>query len=139
MLGTTDFESIAEDKAFGALYGNVVGFSFSAMLFSTCTGDAIGAPLEFTSALRFTKDRLVCGFTDSVWEDNRFNRFKLKVLLTTLLQNRHFQLSFKSLLPTIYQPGQWTDDTSMALCLADSLIVCRRFDPFDLKVRFLNW
>ena len=29
------------------------------------------------------------------------------------------------------QPGQWTDDTSMALCLAESLIEKRSFDPKD--------
>ena len=26
-------------------------------------------------------------------------------------------------------PGQWTDDTSMALCLTESLIECNSFDP----------
>ena len=33
--------------------------------------------------------------------------------------------------PFDLKPGQWTDDTSMALCLAESLIECRRFDPVD--------
>ena len=28
-------------------------------------------------------------------------------------------------------PGQWTDDTSMALCLAESLIECKGFDAAD--------
>jgi ADP-ribosyl-[dinitrogen reductase] hydrolase len=37
------------------------------------------------------------------------------------------------------QPGQWTDDTSMALCLADSLIRCRDFDPADQMQRYLRW
>lgn len=36
-------------------------------------------------------------------------------------------------------PGQWTDDTSMALALADSLITCRGFDPHDLMTRFVRW
>ena len=27
--------------------------------------------------------------------------------------------------------GQWTDDTSMALCLATSLIELKKFDPAD--------
>ena len=36
-------------------------------------------------------------------------------------------------------PGEWTDDTSMALCLADSLIACREFDPDDLLTRFVAW
>lgn len=36
-------------------------------------------------------------------------------------------------------PGQWTDDTSMALCLAESLIHCRGFDARDQMARYLNW
>lgn len=36
-------------------------------------------------------------------------------------------------------PGQWTDDTSMALCLAESLIVCEGFDPRDQMERFVLW
>ncbi|CAF1001054.1 unnamed protein product [Rotaria magnacalcarata] len=35
--------------------------------------------------------------------------------------------------------GQWTDDTSMALCLASSLIMKRRFDPYDQMVRYKWW
>lgn len=35
--------------------------------------------------------------------------------------------------------GQWTDDTSMALCLAESLIECRGFDPADQMQRYLRW
>ncbi len=33
--------------------------------------------------------------------------------------------------PYRLQPGQWTDDTSMALCLAESLVECRGSDPAD--------
>jgi ADP-ribosyl-[dinitrogen reductase] hydrolase len=36
-------------------------------------------------------------------------------------------------------PGQWTDDTSMALCLAASLIDKRGFDPLDQLERYLRW
>jgi ADP-ribosyl-[dinitrogen reductase] hydrolase len=36
-------------------------------------------------------------------------------------------------------PGQWTDDTSMALCLADSLLECRGFDARDQMQRYLRW
>ena len=36
-------------------------------------------------------------------------------------------------------PGQWTDDTSMALCLAASLIECREFDPSDQMERYVRW
>nr|MDJ0848889.1 ADP-ribosylglycohydrolase family protein [Myxococcota bacterium] len=35
--------------------------------------------------------------------------------------------------------GEWTDDTSMALCLATSLIERRGFDPRDQMNRFCNW
>jgi ADP-ribosylglycohydrolase len=37
------------------------------------------------------------------------------------------------------EPGQWTDDTSMALCLAASLIECRGFDARDQMERYLRW
>ncbi|WP_379163561.1 ADP-ribosylglycohydrolase family protein [Paenibacillus sp. sgz5001063] len=37
------------------------------------------------------------------------------------------------------QPGQWTDDTSMALCLADSLLASRGFDPADQLRRYVRW
>ncbi len=35
--------------------------------------------------------------------------------------------------------GQWTDDTAMALALADSLAVAPGLDPADLMRRFLDW
>jgi ADP-ribosyl-[dinitrogen reductase] hydrolase len=35
--------------------------------------------------------------------------------------------------------GQWTDDTSLALCLASSLIECDEFNPIDQMERFLKW
>ena len=37
------------------------------------------------------------------------------------------------------EPGQWTDDTSMALCLAESLVECRRFDAQDQLARYVRW
>ncbi len=37
------------------------------------------------------------------------------------------------------KPGEWTDDTSMALCLAESLIECRGFDPVDQLRRYVRW
>jgi ADP-ribosylglycohydrolase len=41
--------------------------------------------------------------------------------------------------PFTLAPGQWTDDTSMALCLAESLIECNGFDPVDQLTRYLRW
>jgi len=41
--------------------------------------------------------------------------------------------------PFRLQPGQWTDDTSLALCLAESLIECRDFDSVDQLTRYCRW
>ena len=41
--------------------------------------------------------------------------------------------------PFDLEPGQWTDDTSMALCLAVSLIECGGFDPEDQMGRYVRW
>ena len=49
--------------------------------------------------------------------------------LTDLVGGGPFQL----------EPGQWTDDTSMALCLAESLIEKKGFDPVDQLKRYVRW
>ncbi|KAH3762866.1 ADP-ribosylglycohydrolase family protein [Pelomyxa schiedti] len=73
-------------------------------------GDALGAPLEF-SRVRYNVIELR-GFEDRhIWQGTRFG----------------------------LSPGQWTDDASMGLCLADSLLCCRGFNPQDLRLRFQNW
>jgi ADP-ribosyl-[dinitrogen reductase] hydrolase len=36
-------------------------------------------------------------------------------------------------------PGQWTDDTSMALCLAHSLLEKNGHDPLDQMQRYMRW
>jgi ADP-ribosyl-[dinitrogen reductase] hydrolase len=41
--------------------------------------------------------------------------------------------------PFRLNPGQWTDDTSMALCLAKSLVERKEFDPADQMARYLRW
>lgn len=41
--------------------------------------------------------------------------------------------------PFHLQPGQWTDDTSMALCLAESLIESGGFDANDQMKRYVAW
>jgi ADP-ribosylglycohydrolase len=35
--------------------------------------------------------------------------------------------------------GEWTDDTSMALCLAESLVLCKGSDAHDQMQRYLRW
>lgn len=41
--------------------------------------------------------------------------------------------------PFRLEPGQWTDDTSMALCLAESLVETGGFDPVDQLRRYVRW
>lgn len=41
--------------------------------------------------------------------------------------------------PFHLEPGQWTDDTSMALCLATSLVERQEFDAADQMNRYLRW
>ena len=41
--------------------------------------------------------------------------------------------------PFLLKPGQWTDDTSMALCIADSLLAQGRYDSFDVMDRYQRW
>ena len=48
-------------------------------------------------------------------------------------------LKLQAMLLTIHNCLQWTDDTSMALCLAESLIECRGFNPVDQLKRYCEW
>lgn len=41
--------------------------------------------------------------------------------------------------PFELEAGQWTDDTSMALCMAASLLHCNGFDAVDQMNRYVNW
>jgi len=41
--------------------------------------------------------------------------------------------------PFDLKPGEWTDDTSMALCLAESLVTKRAFDPIHQLETYVRW
>ncbi len=41
--------------------------------------------------------------------------------------------------PFRLKPGEWTDDTSMALCLAESLVVKKDFDPVHQLETYCRW
>lgn len=41
--------------------------------------------------------------------------------------------------PFKLKAGQYTDDTSMALCLAQSIIQCNGFDPVDQMSKYVQW
>eukprot|EP00470_Lotharella_oceanica_P002307 CAMPEP_0170176678 /NCGR_PEP_ID=MMETSP0040_2-20121228/9504_1 /TAXON_ID=641309 /ORGANISM="Lotharella oceanica, Strain CCMP622" /LENGTH=470 /DNA_ID=CAMNT_0010419087 /DNA_START=65 /DNA_END=1478 /DNA_ORIENTATION=+ len=85
-----------------------------ACLLGNAIGDALGAPLEF-SAVRYGSTELKEMGQKNVWYNEDYNAFSLK-------------------------SGQWTDDASMGLCIADSLLAHpKEFNPYDLRLRFLNW
>eukprot|EP01129_Flabellula_baltica_P005743 TRINITY_DN2098_c0_g1_i1.p1 TRINITY_DN2098_c0_g1~~TRINITY_DN2098_c0_g1_i1.p1 ORF type:complete len:422 (+),score=85.79 TRINITY_DN2098_c0_g1_i1:162-1427(+) len=76
-------------------------------------GDALGSPLEF-SPVQYGTDELKGLDHDEIWDTFPYNNFRLK-------------------------PGQWTDDSAMALCVADQLLCDGEFDPRALRLRFLLW
>jgi ADP-ribosylglycohydrolase len=81
-------------------------------------GDAVGHPMEFvpvTDLKRKTTPYLEFdNATGLLKYHDEFNRFKLK-------------------------SGQWTDDTSMSLCVADSLLVYPDYNGGDCRARFHSW
>jgi len=75
-------------------------------------GDALGHPFEFIPATDFPGSSRFDLATKEF--HGEFNKFRL-------------------------QRGQWTDDTAMALCMADSLILRECFDGADMRIRFWCW
>lgn len=66
---------------------------------------------------------------DAVGTTLEFTRRDRMPVLTDLIGGGPFSLA----------PGQWTDDTAMALALADSLIASPELDEIDLMQRFVRW
>lgn len=104
----------AEDRGCDSAVGCLLGLTL---------GDAVGAPLEFCavdpSPLEgFEDDRRPCVAAKlregQLHYKNVRNKFELKL-------------------------GQWTDDASMALCLADSLLTCGKYDGGDARLRWHMW
>lgn len=84
-------------------------------LVGMAVADATGAPFEFMPA-RNAPSR-VCVMIDPTTLDiagKPFNKFHLKA-------------------------GQWSDDTAMGLCLADSLLENQGYNGSDVRVKFHNW
>jgi ADP-ribosyl-[dinitrogen reductase] hydrolase len=70
---------------------------------------------------------LACG--DALGTTNEFKPPGSFALLTMMSGGGPFNLA----------AGEWTDDTSMALCLGQSLLECRGFDPQDQMERYVRW
>ena len=79
------------------------------MLVGLAVGDALGAPVEF---LPEPSDVYIKSLGDEI---------------------SHFHKNYR------VPEGVWTDDTEMALCLADSLTSNGGYDSYDIMRRFTNW
>ncbi|RST31341.1 hypothetical protein HMF7854_11190 [Sphingomonas ginkgonis] len=66
---------------------------------------------------------------DALGTTLEFSRRDSKPRVTDLVGGGPFRL----------QPGEWTDDTAMALALAQSLVADPRLDETDLMHRFVDW
>lgn len=85
-------------------------------LVGLAVGDWVGAPLEFLQAVNEP--------CSSRWDHSGFCHQSPNTCGKKRGNLKH---------------GQFSDDTSMALCLADSLIQRGRLDGSDLRIRFWNW
>ena len=116
LLAALSTEDLAAIRAAAALQApDRASYALGAVL-GLAVGDCMGATLEFLPA------------TDEPGE------------------SRWDPESFSALNPNTEEKereglvhGQFTDDTSMALCLADSLIACDGLDCSDLRRRFWAW
>ena len=126
------------DRAMGALTGLAVA-------------DSIGHPLEFVAVAPETGKGTAAWSLEAFAADRSANPAVLSPKtawgLSALYRKgkpKHSSLPFA---PGYTQPfnkfgldaGQWTDDTSMALCMADSLLKCGKFDGSDVRLFFWSW
>lgn len=79
------------------------------MLAGLAIGDALGAPVEFLPA---PSDFYIKEMGDKI---------------------EHFHKNYRA------PEGVWTDDTEMALCIADSLLECGGYDSYDIMQKFRAW
>eukprot|EP00756_Hemistasia_phaeocysticola_P024685 Hpha_TRINITY_DN15961_c0_g4::TRINITY_DN15961_c0_g4_i1::g.71051::m.71051 len=104
-------DKLTEDAGCNAAVGALVGL---------VVGDAVGHPLEFVNVdgglppYHSGRPHLRGAGAGGLEYEKPYNKFKLK-------------------------EGQWTDDASMALCLADSLLARRGYHGGDARVRWVMW
>lgn len=79
------------------------------MLVGLAVGDALGAPVEF---LPEPSDVYIKEMGDKI---------------------EHFHENYRA------PKGVWTDDTEMALCIADSLLTNEGYNSYDIMRRFVSW
>lgn len=105
------------DRAAGALVGLAIG-------------DGVGAPLEFLS-VDSTPVPAPGQVPDATGQRKAYLSAELSVDGELAYQGERNMFRLRR--------GQWTDDTSMALCLADSLLVRGRYHGGDCRIRYFDW
>ena len=125
------------DRAMGCLVGLAVG-------------DAVGHPLEFLPVASDSGEGHSAWSLASVLRDERSNTYLRPRSATTaaLLSGERGRADESRVHAPGYRnplnqfgldAGQWTDDASMSLCLADSLLKCGKLDGSDVRITFWSW
>ena len=97
---------------------------------------------EFNEVLDEEEQKAIATFVysavgDALGVHTEFEKYKDKKLK---IENINDLISFYEKKPgKRCELGEFSDDTAMALCLADSLLFNDEFDPIDLRIRFLLW
>eukprot|EP00928_Gymnodinium_smaydae_P037579 TRINITY_DN26062_c0_g2_i1.p1 TRINITY_DN26062_c0_g2~~TRINITY_DN26062_c0_g2_i1.p1 ORF type:complete len:680 (+),score=114.42 TRINITY_DN26062_c0_g2_i1:74-2113(+) len=107
-----------EDPGCNAAVGSLVGMA---------VGDSLGAPLEFSAV---DEHVIRDGFYFSGGGNSRPH-------LAGVREGRLNYVRAKNSFGVCH--GQWTDDTSMGLCLADSLLARGRWHGGDARLRWHMW
>ena len=97
-----------------------------------CSGDGIGAPLEFLPVTSTPYPTTIESARALAEQGERpfLGGFLGKDgQLVYFAEENRFEL----------RRGQWTDDASMSLCMADSLLLHNKYCGGDIRVRFFNW
>eukprot|EP01060_Flectonema_neradi_P003044 TRINITY_DN11904_c0_g2_i1.p1 TRINITY_DN11904_c0_g2~~TRINITY_DN11904_c0_g2_i1.p1 ORF type:complete len:488 (+),score=80.15 TRINITY_DN11904_c0_g2_i1:48-1511(+) len=114
-------EAAAVDEGCGAAIGSLVGLAI---------GDSVGHPLEFLPVN-----------DDPPEEDGTYidESFLYPTLITDPETGERSVQYHEPHNKFCLSDGQWTDDCSMALCLADSLLVRKSYHGGDARTRWHLW
>lgn len=120
-INDTIFSNISQqekdDFVHRVVTSSLVGDRAVGTFVGLAVGDWVGAPLEFLPCTQVAQPSHHC------WDPDTFSY----VGPAGNAERDELEL------------GQWTDDTSMALCLADSLLLRRQYDGSDARRRYWNW
>ncbi len=83
-------------------------------------GDSLGAPLEFSS-YHDREFNTVTDLSQPLFAGAK-GRIAIELFHPSIVPSPSKELAKKGFARFRLKAGQWTDDTSMALCLADSLL-----------------